>query len=193
MYLTDYFIHGTGGAVYEEVNDIFFENIFKVKALAFGTVSATYYVEPEELQGVHKILAHEEKIKAWERGLAQNPEYLFTRKDAWKKDIPHFMQEKFEQTSNDPKLKSLAAQKIKLVAEMAATANKAEAGKKIREINFALYDGYTEILRVLEQGLLEMDMVRSTKDVLEFREYPFFCYPKEVFTEMREKMKLAAH
>jgi hypothetical protein len=64
---------------------------------------------------------------------------------------------------------------------------------KIKEVNFALYDSYTELLKVLEQGLLDIGKVKDTKDVLSFREYPFFCYPPEVFTDMKEKVRLAAH
>jgi len=193
FYLCDYFIHGVGGSVYEEVNDIFFEKLFKLKALSFGTVTATYFVEPEEEKAVENILSYEAKVQWWERALSQNPEYLFTKKESWEKELPHFMLAAFKECFNKPALQKLAAEKDKLLTEMKTAANKPEIAKKIKETNFTLYEGYTEVIRVLEQGLLDMDKVKTTKDVLSYRQYPFFCYPPKVFEEMKEKMRVAAH
>jgi len=46
---------------------------------------------------------------------------------------------------------------------------------------------------MLEQGLLDASVVKGTQDVLNYREYPFFCYPPEVFTDLKNKIRSAAN
>jgi|GEM_PF-1077390 len=193
MYLCDFFIHGTGGAAYEEVGDSLFEKFFKLKPLSFGVASATYLVDPEGSQGIGLVLEHEEKILWWERALEKNPEYLFTRQDQWKKDLPSFMHASFKGVLENAYLRNLAETKGKWLSALQNPTYKTEASYKIKEINHVLYDGYTEPLKALEHGLLDVTKVKDTKEVLGFREYPFFCYPQESFTDMREKVLVAAH
>jgi len=99
----------------------------------------------------------------------------------------------FQQCANNPALKKLAAEKERLIGLLKDPAQRGQASAKIKEVNFALYDSYTEVLKVLEKGLLDVGKVKDTKDVLSFRGYPFFCYPPETFTDMKEKIRLAAH
>ncbi len=193
MYLCDFFIHGTGGAVYEEVGDMMFSRYFKLKPLAFGVTTATYLVDPEESRGLETVLSHEEKILWWERALEKNPEYLFTKKDQWTAELPTFMHPAFKECLNNAYLRNLAEAKGKWITALQNPTYKQEASYKIKEINHALYDGYTEPLKALEKGLLDVNKVKETKEVLAFREYPFFCYPPEVFTDMKEKIREAAH
>ncbi len=193
MYLCDFFIHGTGGAVYEEVGDMIFSRYFRLKPLSFGVATGTYLVDPKESHGVDVVLTYEEKIAAWERALEKNPEYLFTKPEDWKRDLPSFMHPIFLETANNPGLRKLATEKERLISLLKDPAQRSQASKKIKEVNFALYDGYTDVLKALEKGLLDVGKVKDTKDVLSFREYPFFCYPPETFTDMKEKIRLAAH
>lgn len=193
MFLCDFFVHGIGGASYEEVGDALFSKVFKLKPLAYGVASGTYLVDPEESRVVDVIMSHEQKIEGWGRALAQNPEYLFTHKAHWEKDLPVFMHSKLQGCFNDPALKKLAEEKVRLVAALKDPAKKIEAAKRIKDVNFALYDGYTEVLKALEQGLMDVNKVKDTKEVLGFREYPFFCFAPELFVEMKEKIREAAH
>jgi hypothetical protein len=189
MYLCDYFIHGMGGGNYEEVNDIFFEKIFKVKALEYGVATATYLVDPEESGAIETILNHEQGIEWWERALEKNPEYLFTKKDIWQAALPAFMVPKFLECFNDEKLKKLAAEKERLIGSLKDPAKKAEASQKIKEVNSALYEGYTEPLKALEQGLLDISKIKATREVLGYREYPFFAFKPETFQTMKENVR----
>jgi len=89
LFLCDYFVHGTGGRAYEEVNDLFIEKTFKSKPPGFGTATATYWVEGDQAGKIDHIVKFEPKMEAWERSLEKNPEYLFTKQEAWKKEMPH--------------------------------------------------------------------------------------------------------
>jgi hypothetical protein len=193
LFLCDYFIHGIGGSTYEEVGDLIFTKFFKLKPLSFGVASATYLVDPKESRAVEAILNHEAKIEWWGRALAQNPEYLFTRTEAWQKELPAFMHHAFNNCLNNPSLGKLAAEKERLVSLLSDPAQRADVSEKIKKINFDLYDGFTEALKTLEQGLLDVKTVKDTRDVLAYREYPFFCYPPEIFTDMKDKIMKAAH
>ncbi len=193
MYLCDFFIHGTGGGSYEEVGDLLFTKYFKLKPLAFGVVSATYQVDPEESRAIEVILDHEERIRWWQRALEKNPEYLFTRADAWRRELPAFMHPSFKACLQNEALRKQAEGKSAWVEGLKDPARRSDASRKIKETNAALLDGCTEVLKVLEQGLLDAEKVKEMKDVLAFREYPFFCYPPDIFVEMKEKIRESAH
>lgn len=193
MYLCDFFIHGTGGAVYEEVGDMLFTKFFKLKPLSFGVATATYLVSPEESRGLEAVSVREEKILWWERALAKNPEYLFTKKEAWEKELPSFMHPAFKECLNNAYLRNLAETKGKWLTALQNPTYKTEASYKIKEINHVLYDGLKEAIKALEKGLVDIEKVREPHEILSYREYPFFCYPPELFAEMKEKIREAAH
>ena len=193
MYLCDFFIHGTGGASYEEIGDALFMKVLKVKPPAYGVATSTYLVDPKESRALENILGFEEKIQLWQRALAQNPEYLFTKSDLWQKDLPSHIGAKFKECLDNEALRKLAAEKGKLVESLKDPARREEASRKIKQVNFALYDGYTEALKALEQGMLDVGKLKETRDVLGFREYPFFCFQPQVFVDMRDKIRKAAH
>ncbi len=193
MYLCDFFIHGMGGAVYEEVGDALFTKFFKLKPLSFGVATATYLVDPEASRGLEEVARHEEQILWWERALAQNPEYLFTKREAWEKELPSFIQAGFKHCFANAYLRNLAETKGKWVTALQNPTYKTEASYKIKEINHVLYEGLAEATQALEKGLLDIEKVKQPRDVLSHREYPFFCYAPEVFTQMKEKIREMAH
>jgi len=193
MYLCDFFIHGVGGSSYEEVGDSLFKKIFKANPPAYGVVSATYLVDPEESRSMEVILLKEAKIEWWGRALAQNPEYLFTKAESWQKELPVFMLPKFKDCYNNEKLKKLASEKIQCLEGLKDPAKRPEASAKLKQVNFALYDSYTEIIKTLEQGLLDIGKLKQTKEVLGGREYPFFCFSPQTFADMKDKIRSAAH
>jgi hypothetical protein len=189
LFLCDYFVHGTGGRAYEEVNDLFIEKTFKSKPPAFGTATATYWVEGDQAGKIDHIVKFEPKMEAWERSLEKNPEYLFTKQEAWKKEMPHFIQEKFNAVLGRPELRALAEEKEKWVEALKDPSRREAASRRIPEINRSLYDQYDEVLFALEAGLLDVNRLREMDQVLTFREYPFFCYSPETFRDMREKIR----
>jgi|SRR5579859_1817876 len=187
LYLCDYFVHGVGGGNYEEVNDLFFEKVFKSKPPAFGTATATYWVEWDQVSKIEDIVHFGSKIEWWQRALEKNPEYLFTKQEVWKKELPPFIQKSLKPILERPELQALALEKGKWVESLANPAQKVQAVKKIEEINKALYDQYHDAIFALEQGLMDVDRLRQADQVLTFREYPFFCFPPATFAEMKEK------
>ncbi|HTA76315.1 MAG TPA: hypothetical protein VK791_04095 [bacterium] len=191
MYLCDFFIHGIGGGVYEEVVDLFFKKTTQVDPPAYGIVSATYLVDFKESAGLDVIVNHEKILGLWERALEQNPEYLFTREADWKRDVPSFMHGSFDKCLQTESLRKLADEKKEAVNSLKDPAKRAQAAKRIKEINLELFANYGEVLAAIQQGILDAQAVKETRDVLAFREYPFFCFEPEVFTDMKEKIRRA--
>jgi hypothetical protein len=175
------------------VGDTLFTKTFKLKPLSYGVVSATYHVDPRQSRGVEAVMKYDEKITWWQRALDQNPEYLFTKADVWKNEIPPFMHPMFQACFDNPALRKLAEEKSRLVAEMQDPAKREATSQNIKKVNISLYDGYAPVLKALEQGLLDVSKVKDTWEVLTYREYPFFCYPAQVFTDMKEKIRQAAN
>jgi hypothetical protein len=193
MFLCDFFVHGVGGGTYERVGDILFSKVFQGTPPAFGVATGTWLVEPEESRVIDIILGHEGRISVWNRGLENNPEYLFLKPEVWKKELPVFMHEAFQQCFEDGALRKLALEKQSLVAQMKDPAHREAAAKRAKQVTLTLFEGIGPALKALEQGLMDVDKVKQTKDVLSFRDYPFFAYPAQVFTQMKESIVAAAH
>jgi hypothetical protein len=97
----------------------------------------------------------------------------------------------FEKCLQNEVLKKLADEKKEMVNSLKDPAKRPQAAKRIKEINAELFTNYAEILSVIQQGILDAQAVKETRDVLAFREYPFFCFGPEVFTDMKEKIRRA--
>jgi hypothetical protein len=191
LYLCDYFIHGVGGGLYERVNNIFLEKVFKMKPPDYGVVTATWRVDPVQSAKIEEIFRHEERILFWERALVKNPEYLFTRAEAWEKELPEFIRKEFGLVAANPSLKTLAAEKAKCVEQLKDAAKRAAVSKRIAEINKLFGDQYDPILKALEKGLMDIEKLKKVQEALAFREYPFFAYSPKIFPEMKEKIEEA--
>jgi hypothetical protein len=191
MYLCDFFIHGVGGGVYEEVVDKFFYRTAVLEPPTYGVISATYFIDPEEFKELEGALNYLKKIETWKRALEQNPEYLFTRQSDWKRDLPETLQAPFEKCLADPSLVELAAEKKILLDQLKDPAQRVLAGKKIKELNRSLIEAYSEVFQVIVQGLSETQAVEEAKNVFGFREYPFFCFGEDIYLDMKQKINQA--
>jgi hypothetical protein len=191
MYLCDFFIHGIGGGVYEEVGDLFFQKTIQALPPVYGVISATYLVDFKESEKLDLIVDREKALESWKRILEQNPEYLFTRQADWKKDLPSFIHTFIENCLKNMTLKRMASEKIDLLTVLKDPVRRPEAAKKIKELNSLLFEGYGNVLTAIEEGRLEIETVKVTRDALSYREYPFFCFEESLFLDMKEKISRA--
>jgi hypothetical protein len=191
MYLCDYFVHGIGGGVYEEVGDMFLKRLIKTDPPAYGVVSATYLLDFNESKNLDVIVDYKKDLEQWKRALEQNPEYLFTRREDWMNDLPEFIHPLFEGCFQNEGLKKLADEKKELLSLLKDPLQKSQAAKRIKELNGELQAGYAEVLKAIENGLFEAQTMNERQNVLAFREYPFFCFDKSLFVDMREKIQQA--
>lgn len=191
MYLCDFFIHGIGGGIYEEVVDRFFRKTTVITPPTYGVVSATYLIDPTQSEELKKVVPEERKLEAWKRALEQNPEYLFTRSAEWKSTLPADVQKTMEKCLSNTDLRELVDQKKMAVEQLKDPDKKPRAGKRIKEVNEELAAAYSDVFQAINRGILEAQALEEAKNVFAFREYPFFCYGEEVYQDMREKIAKA--
>jgi hypothetical protein len=193
MFLCDFFVHGAGGAAYEDVGNRLFTKVFRANPPVFGMATGTWSVDPEGSRALEAIGSFEAGIQEWRRYLEKNPEAVFTRSGSWRSGLPPFMHPAFEAVLADAGLRKLTDEKASLVGRLQDPARREEAARRIKTLNEGLGDGVREARKVLEQGLLDVEKVRETREVLSFREYPFFCYEPGLFAAMKDRVREAAH
>jgi hypothetical protein len=189
LYLTDYFIHGTGGKQYEEVNDIFFQLVFKKPRLHFGVATSTQEIAPGQLVKVQARMEQTRKMSAWYRRLTQNPEDLIFLAEKWGQEVPPVMGAQLSEVSTHPRVVEYAFKKKQEVDKMKNPEWRKQAGEKIREYNQILLDELKNSLAILHHECQDLELLMLEQDAFSFREYPFFCYPPEVFVTMKQYLK----
>lgn len=162
IFVSDYFIHGTGGGRYEKINDSILKNYFKMDLNDYGTATATLYPDAQKFPLPKR---DEKDLLNSKRNFEQSPEKLLPS------DHPMFiakknLTEKFKNPDADRKLLHEEVQKLN-----------AEIRKEAEPL-------YTEILNELKI-LPELEENRKT---LENRDYPFFYYNvNELLAECRKR------
>lgn len=179
LFVADVFVHGTGGARYDEVTDDFIEEAFGVRAPRFATVSATVHLPLEELPVQPSALRTvEHKL----RDLRFNPQRY-----AWEATGT-------DRTS-DERIAALVREKERLIDEIRRTPSgrqsvgaSGKAGvrgkpspkriltRTIESTNSALYSLLSDVERDTEERLQALQRRARSGAVATRRTYPFFLY-----------------
>ena len=166
MFVADLFIHGTGGAKYDQVTDDLVRAWYGVEPPHFAVASLTLYLP----LGIH-IVGDEEidEVRGTLQRLIHNPDQLLGGLH-------------FEDPAERLQMEDLAASKGALVASIAAPgADKKLLGRRIREVNEQLAAHLEPLRAELTERLDTLTSEQAAVDVLMDRTYPF-CYwsPLEV-------------
>ena len=149
----DLFIHGVGGAKYDQVTDGIIREYYGVTPPGYSVVSATFHPDiPAEDPS-----ARMEGIKTRLREIEQRPE-------------------------REPELASshLKREKDALVAEMARpNADRKTLGVRIKELNRQMAGHLKPLADALNSDLSSLEETALEWDVKSFRDYPFFIYRPE--------------
>jgi hypothetical protein len=144
---------------------------FGVEPPAFGVASMTMYLP----LGAHVVTDSEVDAAAQALNrLKHNPDQVLD-------------QVEFDSAVERTEALGLAAEKARLVAEIAARdADKKVLGKEIREVNDRLVILLGPYQRQLQEGLDELLQMRAAAEILTDRTYPFcFWSPSEVADKAR--------
>lgn len=171
LFACDLFIHGTGGARYDEVTDAVMRSYFAVEPPRFATASMTLFLPiGGRIVTDEDVVAAERRLKR----LEHNPDELLDEIE-------------FDTVLERREAERLAAEKARLVSAISQPgADRKALGREIRAVNEAL----VRLLRPLvEQVAAEVERVRAARDaseVLTDRTYPFCLWdPCEVFDKVR--------
>jgi hypothetical protein len=161
LVLCDFFVHGIGGAKYDELTDTLIERFFEVRAPAYGVVTATRKL-PIAGRGVHiHVDPSAVEHRLWE--MTHHPErFLGT-----------------ERLAADGTLREMVREKAALVAAEPAPADARARCHAIRELNRRLQDPLRDARQSAEEELRRATDARRVDGVVGSREYAFCLFPEK--------------
>ena len=156
----DVFIHGVGGALYDQITDAIIERLFGVRPPEIILASATVHLPLETFPATPADLsAAQRAVRDWR----YNPDRL----------LP-------EGVRRGGEAKTLAEEKKRLIATRGATRDeRRRIWQRIREINGRLLALAPEQPDAAREELYRIQRYARYNDILTNREYPFCLYPPE--------------
>ncbi|HHT9129075.1 MAG TPA: hypothetical protein ACFYEE_10010 [Candidatus Wujingus californicus] len=170
LFFADVFIHGIGGAKYDVITDEVIKEFFGIEPPSYITVSATLFLPFGKYETDKKALR---KSKYIIKDMKYNPERYASAK-----------------VKNNPDYLSLVEEKRNLL-KMIDTCDKEEKNKhfyRIKELNGLLL---TYVTTEIQERYREMNKICEDiayNNVVKFREYPIFIYPKRILKEYFQKV-----
>ncbi len=173
LVLGDLFVHGIGGAKYDEVTDTLIERFFGLRPPGFLVLSATLHLPVRRsgpIPGPRVSIEQSHTIRRQLRELVYHPE--------------RFLGENHGQTlgaSNDPA--GLIATKARWIRTRQTPQNARARCGAIRRVNQALQPWVQRERKRLQRLQAETADAIRAEAVLRWREYGFCLYPEETFRE----------
>ncbi len=170
LFFADVFIHGIGGAKYDEITDEVIKEFFGIEPPSYITVSATLFLPFHKHEIDNKALR---KLKYIIKDMRYNPERYASAKVQNNLDYLSSVEEK------------------RNLLKMITTCDKEEKNKhfyRIKELNGLLL---TYITTEIQERYREMNKIYEDiayNNVVKFREYPIFIYPKIFLKEYFQKV-----
>ncbi len=150
LFVADLFVHGTGGAKYDRITDLFISRFHGITAPPFAVASATL-----KLPGLDDPAPGLAALRQRLREAAFHPERFL---------------------ENAPP--ALVAEKENLRAAITAPgADKKGIGKRISEINIELNNLMGPVRHDLERRIASAEKALGRHEALADREFPYFFYP----------------
>lgn len=165
MFLGDLFVHGIGGAKYDEATDEIIRRFFHIDLPAYATVSATLRLPIQHSQTASDALS---TIDQRLRDMTYHPEHF----------LKHFLDPRLEsdELSNAHKL---AQKKKQWISTAKTPANAKTRHDAITSLNQQLGNLLTDQRLRLEQQREQVQHQMRANTILESREYPFCLFPED--------------
>ncbi len=164
LFFCDMFIHGTGGAEYEKVNNDFIQSFFALPSkLRFQSATGNIYLPLEKKMPNPGNLQKDYSIyRKWLRKYKQKPEDL----------LPPKLAEKYKE------------EKKHIGSQMKETppGKRKELNDQIVRLNEKMREHLTKEYQKTTEALNNINRILKNKDVYLERCYPYFIYPKGYLT-----------
>jgi hypothetical protein len=164
MVLSDLFIHGIGGAKYDQLGDQIMQRFFGIEALEMMVVSATAQLPVDGLIDESQSV---ETIRRQLRSSRYSPEQF-----ADQVDLP----------------KSLLSRKRELLNAIPEVGQKLVWHRELALVNHSLAESLTDVRARLESQLQIAKQAATSATILKSREYSFCMFELEGLTETFAKM-----
>ena len=165
--LADLFLHGIGGAKYDDITDRLFKQLFNVTAPRFATVSATFHLP---LGNSSSTSSHDERRLGQQlRDLRYNPD-------------------RYIAVASGSTEAALVNEKRELLATLAPRRPTALETRRIEQINGALATSTTAIEQLWQSERDAMRHRRSADSIRQDREFAWCLHPQD---ELPQKLLVA--
>jgi hypothetical protein len=175
LFLADWFVHGIGGALYENITDHILNEYYKIKNLRFGVSTATMTLPIfEHTNSTTESIA---ELKHSLQKAKHNPERFINEYLINKEPVISLLAEKkrLVQTAKD---RSLSPETRKSAFTLIFSVNK----------NLAKYAG--EKLHSLDKKIKLVQNRIQSDHVLNYREYFFGLFPEKILKDVTQKIML---
>ena len=163
LYVCDLFIHGVGGAKYDNVTDGIIKLYYKKEPPAYTCVSATCYPQTFLKDPSPEIT----KIRRKFRDIDQNPESVA---ELAGHDILPLISQK--------------AEHVKAIKE--EDADKKSIGREIASLNKKMSAAFGDTKKKLDSSLKELELRQKEYEAIARRDYPYFFFnPKRIALLLR--------
>jgi len=170
--LGDLFLHGIGGAKYDQVTDLLIDRFFGLPAPHYMIVSATLHLpvrrRPVSVGQFRQIQHHLRRLK-------YHPERFIDSPDA-------------EPAGRCDYLAELLASKTRWIRTAQTPRNARIRCRTIRRINEALQPWVAAQRRRLEESRTRIARTLRAEEVLTWREFAFCLYPEKTFLEFFHRL-----
>ncbi|MEW5767029.1 MAG: hypothetical protein AB1797_05290 [bacterium] len=166
LFLCDLWIHGVGGAEYEELNNQLAGDLFSVSLPPYAVASATLYLG----------------IKGEEQGPVVDERQIEALRNQLR--LMQFNPERFIDSA-DEESQRLIAERTSLIERMrSVNGPKGELHQKVLAINDSLRDKIAPFRQAVESQLREKEMAWAQESMAANREFPFFLYSQDDLTAL---------
>ena len=165
LFISDVFIHGTGGAKYDTITDEIIKEFFGIDPPAFVTVSATLFLPLDTYDLNVKALQELQRVVG---DMCYNPERYASNDTQSKSEFMNSVKEK---------------QRLLKVMAVGNADEKRRYFNQIKELNKLMS---MQINPELQKKQSEIDTICNKltyNEVVRFREYPVYLYPMKVLKE----------
>ncbi len=183
LFVSDWFIHGIGGARYDEITDEIIRHYFQLVPPRFQVATATEWLPLQQASDSLGVSAPELRRRL--RHAEENPELLLDPRD--------------------PQVRPLLEHKSELVAAQQARPRVGLSRKERRAHRPVYKQQHEELTRIrrdlaqlansqlvrLRAELAQTERAAVIDQVAHFREYPYVCYPEARMQQLLQAFKIA--
>ncbi len=161
MFVSDLFVHGIGGAKYDQLTDEIIEKFYRIEPPSYATISATlhlpfdqYHVSQKDVEGLRDLI----------KDMNSHPENYSTN-----------------EAISAPSIQSLVSEKRKLIlTEMRNRDDKRRAYKRLKELNILMKEKISPLIVEKKKELVSLEEKLRYNSIVTMREYPFCIYPEKI-------------
>jgi len=165
MFFSDLFVHGIGGAKYDQVTDEIIGEFFDVEPPKYAAVSATLHL-PYKPFDVSDNDIHE--LKHVIKDMGYNPDRYASG-----------------EIMEDAGMESMVSEKKELIAmETHDSEERHKAFERLKELNALMKEKISPLIREKEKELGDLEKKIRYNSIVTNREYPFCLYPEAMLGEL---------